>query len=69
MKAVKGVLLLQNRKHKPPVWAYCYTEVQSDGTLKRVKKVIGTTEEYPTESDVFKAIEPLRLNNSPAAQR
>ena len=52
-------------KKRPDVWAYRYRELQPDGTTKHRSKVIGTMEQYPTESQAWKAAEVFRLSANP----
>jgi integrase len=58
----KGSLRLADRKKKGKVWEFLWREVQVDGSIRRKHIVIGTLEEYPTESAAQGAADALRLN-------
>jgi len=55
-----GSLKLANRKHGK-VWEFRWREIQVDGTIRRKNIVIGTSEEYPTESAAQSAADSIRL--------
>ncbi|HET9307281.1 MAG TPA: tyrosine-type recombinase/integrase [Candidatus Sulfotelmatobacter sp.] len=56
----KGSLKLADRR-KGKVWEFLWREVQVDGSIRRRHIVIGTREEYPTESAAQTAVDALRL--------
>ena len=53
---------MADRKKKGKVWEFLWREVQVDGSIRRKHIVIGTMEEYPTESAAQGAADALRLN-------
>ena len=57
----QGGLRLVERKGGTKVWEFRWYETQTDGSRKRPKVVIGTFEEYPTESFAQAALDALRL--------
>jgi integrase len=56
----KGSLKLADRK-KGKVWEFLWREVQLDGSIRRKHIVIGTQEEFPTESAAQTAVDAIRL--------
>jgi hypothetical protein len=60
-----GSLEKKERKKGPEGWVFRYRQTQPDGTTKRRSKMIGTVEQYPTESEAWKAAEVLRLAANP----
>jgi hypothetical protein len=56
----KGSLRLADRK-KGKVWEFLWREVQLDGSIRRKHIVIGTQEEFPTESAAQGAVDAIRL--------
>jgi len=56
----KGSLRLADRK-KGKVWEFLWREVQVDGSIRRKHIVIGSLEEFPTESAAQAAVDALRL--------
>jgi integrase len=56
----KGSLRLADRK-KGRVWEFLWREVQLDGSIRRKHIVIGTQEEFPTESAAQGAVDAIRL--------
>lgn len=56
----KGSLKLADRK-KGKVWEFLWREVQLDGSIRRKHIVIGTQEEFPTESAAQSAVDAIRL--------
>ena len=55
-----GSLKLANRKNRK-VWEFRWREVQLDGSIRRKNIVIGTLEEYPSESAAQSAADSIRL--------
>jgi integrase len=60
-----GSLERKKRKDGPDAWAYRYRQLQPDGSVRHKSKVIGTVEQYPTESQAWKAAEVFRLSANP----
>jgi integrase len=56
----KGSLKLAGRK-KGKAWEYRWREVQIDGSVRRKNIVIGTLEEFPSESAAQASVDALRL--------
>ncbi len=57
----KGSLQRVKRKSGQTVWIFRWYEIQPDGSKKYRKAVVGTVEEFKTESDAQKAVDALRL--------
>lgn len=57
----QGSLILIDRK-KGKVWKFRWREVQLDGSIRRRSSVVGSYDEYPSESAAQKAVDALRLN-------
>ena len=57
-----GWLQLKARKNGPEVWVLRYRETQSDGCKRMPSAIIGTTKDYPTESQARKASMSLLLS-------
>ena len=57
----KGSLQRVKRKSGQNVWVFRWYEIQPDGTKRYRKVVVGTVEEFKTESDAQKAVDALRL--------
>ncbi len=57
-----GWLQLKARKNGPEVWVLRYRETQSDGYKRMPSAIIGTTKDYPTESQARKASMSLLLS-------
>jgi integrase len=57
----KGSLQRVKRKSGQSVWIFRWYEIQTDGSKKYRKVVVGTVEEFKTESDTQKAVDALRL--------
>src|ERR1700758_2883 len=57
----KGSLQRVRRKSGQNVWIFRWYEIQLDGSKRYRKVVVGTVEEYKTESDAQKAVDALRL--------
>jgi integrase len=55
-----GSIRREKRKHGPAVWTLRWRETNSDGSIKRRKHLIGTTEQFPTKASALKACEFLR---------
>src|SRR6267378_4161129 len=55
-----GSLKLADRR-KGKVWEFRWREVQIDGSVCRKNIVVGTLEEFPTESAAQSAVDPIRL--------
>ena len=57
----KGSLQRVKRKSGQNVWIFRWYEIQTDGSKRYRKVVVGTVEEFRTESDAQKAVDALRL--------
>jgi integrase len=57
-----GCLQLKERTKQPTVWVLRYRETQPDGRRKLCSILVGTLQEYPTESLACKAAESIRLS-------
>ena len=57
----KGSLQRVKRKSGQSVWIFRWYEIQPDGTKRYRKVVVGTVEEYKTETDAQNAVDALRL--------
>jgi len=57
----KGSLQRVKRKSGQNVWIFRWYEIQPDGTKRYRKVVVGTVEEFKTESDAQNAVDALRL--------
>ncbi len=57
----QGCLAKEKRSHGPAVWIFRWRELNRDGKRINRKVVLGTVEEYPTQSAAEKAIAGLRL--------
>ena len=55
-----GSLKLADRR-KGKVWEFRWREVQIDGAVCRKNVVVGTLEEFPTESAAQSAVDAIRL--------
>jgi integrase len=60
-----GCLQQKERKDRPDVWVLRYRKPQPDGSNKLASQMIGTIEQYPTESQAWKAAEIFRLAANP----
>jgi integrase len=58
----KGALQRVGRKRGPDVWVFRWYETQVDGLRVRRKAVLGTVEQYPSESAAQAAADALRIN-------
>src|SRR5690349_14841118 len=58
----KGCVTREERKSGPDVWIFRWRELDINGRKVNRKAVIGTAEEYRTESAAQKAADSLRLN-------
>jgi integrase len=58
----EGSLTREKRQKQADVWAYRWREVAQDGTVKRRKVIVGTVEQYRSESHAKKALAALNLN-------
>ena len=65
----RGSLSLIKRKDGVRAWKYRWREIQADGTRPRRATIVGTLEEYPTESDAQAAADGLRLNINDPTRR
>ena len=57
-----GCIAREVRKAGPDVWIFRWREFNAEGRKVNRKAVIGTIEQYRTETAVQKAVEALRLN-------
>src|SRR5580692_12291501 len=55
----KGSLQRVKRKSGESVWIFRWYEIQPDGTKRYRKVVVGTVEEFKTESDAQNAVDAL----------
>jgi len=53
-------LTTQSRKHGPEVWIFRWRETLPDGRRAQRKKLVGTVEDFPTESAAQRAVSALR---------
>ena len=60
-----GCLQRKERKKGPDVWVLRYRRLQPDGSTRLVSQMIGTVEQYPTESQAWKAAEVHRMSANP----
>jgi integrase len=58
----QGSLTREKRQRQSDVWAYRWREVDQDGSVKRRKVIVGTVEQYRTESLAKKALADLNLD-------
>jgi hypothetical protein len=65
----RGSISLIKRKDGTKAWKYRWRETQADGTSKRRATIVGSVEEYPTESDAQAAADGLRLNINDPTRR
>jgi integrase len=64
-----GCLSREERKRGPKVWTYRWRETTADGRRVNRKVVVGTVEQYRTESAARKAVDALRIDiNKESAQ-
>ena len=61
----RGSLRRIRRKDGTKVWEYRWRETQIDGTRKRRSMIVGSIEDYPTESLAQAEVDDLRLNINP----
>jgi hypothetical protein len=57
----KGSLQRVKRRSGEVVWIFRWYEIQLDGSKRYRKSVIGSVDDYKTESDAQKAADALRL--------
>jgi integrase len=58
----QGCLTTEQRQKQPDVWVYRWREADQDGRPKRRKLIVGTVDEYRTESHAKRALAKLNLN-------
>jgi integrase len=58
----RGSLQRVKRKSGPAVWMFRWYEIQTDGTKKYRKALLGTIEEFRTETEAQTAADALRIN-------
>jgi len=58
----QGTLRLEERANGNRVWEYRWYETQIDGSRRRRSAMIGTIQEFPSESSAQKAVAALRAN-------
>ena len=61
----RGSLRIIRRKDGTKVWEYRWRETQSDGTRKRRSMIVGSIEDYPSESLAQAEVDKKRLNINP----
>jgi integrase len=61
-KFQEGCLTKEKRQRQPDVWVYRWRELAQDGSVKRRKVIVGTVDQYRTESLAKKALAALNLN-------
>ncbi len=66
----QGSLQLVKRKAGKTAWEFRWYETQVDGTKKYRKVVVGSSKEFPTETEARNAVDALRLtiNNQTSRQ-
>ena len=57
-----GSLTKEKRQKQADVWVYRWREADHNGSVKRRKVILGTVEQYRTESHAKKALAALNLN-------
>jgi hypothetical protein len=57
----RGSLKLADHRRKGKVWEFRWREVQIDGSVCHKNIVVGTLEEFPTESAAQSAVDDIRL--------
>jgi len=62
MRYQQGTLRLEERVNGNRVWEYRWYETQIDGTRRRRSAMIGTIQEFPSESAAQRAVAALRAN-------
>lgn len=62
MRYQDGCISREKRKTGPAVWIYRWRETAADGRRVNRKVVVGTVEQYRTESEAWKAVEALRID-------
>ncbi|SFS10757.1 Site-specific recombinase XerD [Granulicella pectinivorans] len=58
----RGYLTTESRSSGPDVWTYRWREPSGNGQSVRRKRIIGTVQEYKTETAARKAVDALRLD-------
>lgn len=61
----RGSLRRIRRKDGTKVWEYRWRETQTDGTRKRRSMIVGSIEDYPSESLAQTEVDTLRLSINP----
>jgi integrase len=61
----RGSLRRIRRKDGTKVWEYRWRETQTDGTRKRRSTIVGSVEDYPSESLAQTEVDSLRLSINP----
>jgi integrase len=64
-KFQEGSLTRERRQRQADVWVYRWREVDQDSSVKRPKMIVGTVEQYRTESLAKKALADLNLDVNP----
>ncbi len=62
MRYQQGTLRLEERANGNRVWEYRWYETQIDGTRRRRSAMVGTIQEFPSESAAQRAVAALRAN-------
>lgn len=62
MRYQDGCISREKRKTGPAVWIYRWRETAADGQRVNRKVVVGTVEQYRTESEAWKSVEALRTD-------
>jgi integrase len=57
-----GSLTIEGRENGPDVWVYRWREAVGNGRTVQRKRIVGTKNEYPTETSARKAVDALRLD-------
>jgi hypothetical protein len=57
-----GCIAREARKAGPDVWIFRWREINAEGRKVNRKAVVGTVEQYRTESVAQKAVDALRIN-------
>lgn len=58
----RGTLTREERKESPDVWIFRWRETDLSGRSKRFKRIIGTVQQFPTETSALRAADGLRTD-------
>lgn len=65
----RGSLRFIRRKDGGKLWEYRWRKAQTDSTRKRRSMIVGSLEDYPSESIAQTAVDSLRLNINLSTQQ